>query len=324
MKAVLLGTGWRAHFYMRISIKLPDILNIVSVYTRSEKREEEIRKEGFNAFSDLDAALSFDHDAVIIASGKEGFLQILRFLHERGEKLISETSFLPLTDEELEELSMYDGLVMEQYMHTPLFSAVSGFLSSIDDKPDQLYLSGLHNHHSAAVARRILGTGFRMPEEIHSMSFSSRMVKTGSRSGMDRGGKTEEYERKARMMRLGDALFIHDFSSNQYHSYLYGRHFEIRGRSFVITEDGVRTVDKAGYPLFLPFIFHRDTASGNGSLSLSHVSAGGKTVFVNPYYPVEMNDDEIAMAIMLEQYGKGINLYPFREGTMDAKLGGLL
>ena len=324
MKAVLLGSGWRAHFYMRIARLLPDILSIASVYTRSGERCQMVLDEGFTASSDISTALSYEHDAVVIASGREGFAETLRYLHGKGERLIAETSFLPLSDNELEEFSSYDGLVMEQYQYTPLFSAVMSILSDMDDKPDQLYLSGLHSHHSASIMRRILGTGHHMPDEIHSMDFPSSIIRTGSRNGMDRSGETEEYERKVRMMRFGKALFIHDFSSNQYHSYLYGKHFEIRSRFSVITEEGVRTVDGRGYPLFMPFVFHRDAAFGNGSLALSHITLGSRTVFTNPYYPIGMNDDEIAMAMMLEQYGNGMDPYPFREGIMDAKLGKLL
>ena len=74
----------------------------------------------------------------------------------------------------------------------------------------------------------------------------------------------------------------------------------------------------------MPFIFHRDSSTGNGSLTLSHVTLGERTVFVNPYYPLEMNDDEIAMARMLELYDMGEDVYPFREGVADARLGRLL
>ena len=126
------------------------------------------------------------------------------------------------------------------------------------------------------------------------------------------------------MMKFGKSLFIHDFSSNQYHSYLYGKHFEVRSRRCVITEKGVSGIDREGYPYSLPFIFHRDSSIGSGSLALSHVTLGLRTVFVNPYYPLAMNDDEIAMAMMLEQYGEGHNPYPFCEGVIDARLGKLL
>ena len=323
MKAVLLGTGWRARFFMRISHLLPSVLDIVSIYTRSEERAEELRTEGYPATSDLDAALSSAHDAVIVASGKVGFLNALCYLHDRGERIIAETTFLSLEDEELAVVESYGGLVMEQYSFTPLFASALSSLPLLGDV-DQLYLSGLHNHHAAAIARKVLSLGISMPDELCTMDFPSRIVKTGSRKGMEISGEMEEYTRKVRMMRFGSSLFIHDFSSNQYHSYLYGKSFEIRGEKGILTERGLSAVDECGYPVFIPFVFHRDSSTGNGSLTLSHGTLGERTVFVNPYDPLEMNDDEIAMARMLELYDMGEDVYPFREGVADARLGRLL
>ena len=323
MKAVLLGTGWRARFFMRISHILPSVLDIVSIYTRAEERAEELRKEGYPAFSDLDAALSSAHEAVIVASGKAGFLDTLCYLHDRGERIIAETTFLSLEEEELAAVEGYGGLVMEQYSFTPLFASTLSYLPLLGGV-DQLYLSGLHNHHAAAIARKVLSLGHSMPDEICTMDFPSRIVKTGSRKGMEVSGEMEEYTRKVRMMRFGSSLFINDFSSNQYHSYLYGKSFEIRGEKGVLSERGLSAVDEGGYPVFIPFVFHRDSSTGNGSLTLSHVTLGERTVFVNPYYPLEMNDDEIAMARMIELYDMGEDVYPFREGVADARLGRLL
>ena len=320
----MLGTGWRARFYMRIAEFLPDMLRIAAVYTHTQERKAEMERKGFNAFADIDSALAVDHDAVIIASGKNGFSDTLRYLHGRKERIITETTFLDLPEPDLEEFSSYDGLVMEQYWNTPLFSSLLNVLSVLEAEPDQLYLSGLHNHHSASVARRVLGTGYQMPEEFHSLEYASSMIRTGSRNGLEISGESEDYVRRVRMMKLGSALFIHDFSSNQYHSYLYGKHFEVRCRRCVITENGVNGIDRDGYPYSMPFIFHRDSSVGSGSLALSHVTLGSRTVFVNPYYPLAMNDDEIAMAMMLEQYDGGRNPYPFCEGIMDARLGRLL
>ena len=309
---------------MRIAGFCPDILRIVAVFTHTPERKAEMEAEGFSAFTDIASALAVDHDAVIIASGKNGFSDTLRYLHGRKERIITETTFLDLPEPDLEEFSSYDGLVMEQYWNTPLFSSLLNVLSVLEAEPDQLYLSGLHNHHSASVARRVLGTGYQMPEEFHSLEYASSMIRTGSRNGLELSGESEDYVRRVRMMKLGSALFIHDFSSNQYHSYLYGKHFEVRCRRCVITENGVNGIDRDGYPYSMPFIFHRDSSVGSGSLTLSHVTLGSRTVFVNPYYPLAMNDDEIAMAMMLEQYDGGRNPYPFCEGIMDARLGRLL
>ena len=234
----MLGTGWRARFYMRIAGFRPDILRIAAVFTHTPERKAEMEAEGFSAFTDIASALAVDHDAVIIASGKNGFSDTLRYLHGRRERIITETTFLGLPEEDLEEFSSYDGLVMEQYWNTPLFSSLLNALSALEAEPDQLYLSGLHNHHSASIARRVLGTGYQMPEEIQSLSFPSSIVRTGSRRGLEVSGESEEYVRNIRVMKLGKSLFIHDFSSNQYHSYLYGKHFEVRSRRCVITEKG--------------------------------------------------------------------------------------
>ena len=158
MKAVLLGTGWRARFFMRISHLLPSVLDIVSIYTRSEERAEELRTEVYPATSDLDAALSSAHDAVIVASGKVGFLDTLYYLHDRGERIIAETTFLSLEEEELASVEGYVGLVMEQYSFTPLFASALSSLPLLGGV-DQLYLSGLHNHHAAAMRGRCFRSG---------------------------------------------------------------------------------------------------------------------------------------------------------------------
>ena len=324
MDVVLFGTGWRAGFFLRIARLCPDIINIVSVYSRSPERARESAAQGFISVSDRIRALEADHDAVIVASGKEGFAETLRFLRDRGERIISETTFLSLSGEELDEVSLIDGgMVLEQYAFTPLFASVMASLPLLGHV-DQMYLSGLHNHHAAAIARKVLSLGYELPERIESMDFRSSMPCTGSRNGLERNGKDEEYARSVRMMRFSSSFLITDFSSNQYHSYLYGKRFEIRGDRGVMNEAGVSIVDGCGYPASMPFIFHRDVSVGNGSLALTHVTLGERTLFVNPYYPADLNDDEIAIARMLELYGKGKDIYPFREGVADARLGRLL
>ncbi len=319
MNVVLFGTGWRAEFFIRISNKLPELLKISAIYTRREGySREEIPVE-----NDIEKALSHPHDAVIVSSGRLDFFDTILALRERGERIIAETSLLPLSEKELSALEDIEGLVLEQYAYTPLFSSLLAALPLLG-KIDQVYLSGLHNHHAAAIARRILSLGFAMPDEYSSIDHSSSIVKTGSRSGLERNDESEGYERKLRLMHFGSKLFINDFSSNQYHSYLMGKRVEIRGERAILTETGIVGVDGNGYPYSSQFVFHRDEEKGNGALSLSHVSLGDRTVFINPYYPVEMNDDEVAIAFMLERYSKGENLYPFKEGVADARLGKLL
>lgn len=219
MKAILFGTGWRAMFYVRIAAALPGLLSIGAVYTRHQERLALISAMGLCAAHDMDEALSHEHDIVIVASGKEGFLETVRLLRSRGENVLCETSFLPFSDEDNMSLLPMDGAVAEQYAYTPLFSSVIAALDLIGEA-DQLYLSGLHNHHAASIARRILHLGDSLPDKIQSCDFGSSVTATGGRGGLTREGKEEQYVRKVRILDFGGKLFINDFSSNQYHSYL--------------------------------------------------------------------------------------------------------
>ena len=59
-------------------------------------------------------------------------------------------------------------------------------------------------------------------------------------------------------------------------------------------------------------------------MTLSHATLGERTVFTNPFYPLNLNDDEIGIALLLKSIEEG-GCYPsIREGIEDARLGRLL
>ena len=323
MKAVLIGSGWRSTFYLRIASALSSLLEIVSVYSSSEERVKEMRKKGLNCLSSLSGALSFTHDAVIVSTGKENFYSIMLELERRGEFILSETSFLSLGERELKSLENTHGAIMEQYPYDPIFAAVLSATSSLGSI-DQFMISGLHNHHSAALARIVFSLKDEKPDEVLSLDFPSSIVKTGDRSGIVNGKGKEDYVRRLRILRFGKRLFIHDFSSNQYHSYLMKKSVEIRGEKGILTFDGLKVTDEDGYPLFLPFSFHRDISTWNGSMTLSHINLSGKRVYTNPFYPVNLNDDEIGIATIIQNIDSGLPYRSIREGIEDARLGKFL
>ena len=323
MKVVLAGTGWRAMFFVRIASMIPSLMEISAIYTHTEKRAQEMREMGFNAYSEIDKALEAEHVAVIVSTGKEGCYELLSYLKKKGEFIISETVFYPFSDEELSSLIDAKGAVCEQYQYTPLYASILSSLHIVGNI-DQVRISGLHNHHAASIARRVLGIDDEMPESLGSVDYPSHMLKTGERKGMVRTGEMEDYKRALRLLRFSKGLFINDFSSNQYHSYFYGKTIEIRGERGIITERGVSTVDDKGYPVFMPFVFHRDVSVGNGLMTLTHVTLGAKTIFENPFYPMNLSDDEIGIAILLDHVVKGSGYPTMRDGILDARLGKML
>ena len=319
---VLCGTGWRAQFYMRIASAFPGEFQIASVYTRRHDEMERLLSLGYFATNSLDEALSHAHDGVIVSSGREGFLPLLENLSVRGERILSETSFLSLGESELGRAEKIEGSAMEQYWHTPLYSSIRHALPKIG-KVGSVYLSALHNHHAASILRGIFPSlEIKEVRRVLDSSFSS--LKTGARPGLVRTGETEDYRRKITVVefRSGE-VFINDFSSTQYHSYIIPSRIEIRGERGVITEKGITYIGKDGYPVTEDFVFHRDSSKINHTTTLTHVTLGSDVVFTNGFYPSSLDDDEIAIATMLREFSEGKPGYSISEAVADARLGKL-
>lgn len=306
-------------FYIRIARLVPDLARINAVYTRRHGYSI----HGLYVTESLEDALSRPHDAVIVASGREGYTGMMRSLAERGETILTETTFSLLSDSEIEEVEDIEGYTLEQYRNLPLFASVMEASKMIGDV-SQLRLSALHNHHAATLIRAILGEE-GMPGSVIAKDYDSRIARTGSRSGRVRSGEMESYVRKLRILEYPSGkLFIDDFSSNLYHSALIRPEIEVRGDRGIVNQEGVRYVNDEGYAISMPFVFHRDSEFYSGSSALSHVTLGSSVVFSNPFYPAPLSDDEIAIALCLSAFDQGHPEYTIRDGILDTRIGRLL
>ena len=291
---ILFGTGWRACYFTRIAKALPQDFSIPAIYTRNSDRLSFIQSLGFNGTTDMDKALSYPHGEVIIASGPKDLAQTLEYLQNKGETIITETSFLSLSDQETTRCNAIEGYVLEQYPYTPLFSAALSLLPLIG-KVHEFRLSMLHNHHAAAMMRKVFPN--YKDFNIESVDFESNITKTDSREGTCTTGEAQNYTRKMRILKGDDWLFINDFSTNQYHTHLIPSNFEIRGEKGVITNTGIAYTNEEGLVI-------------KEQLKLN-----------NPYPNTSLNDDEIAIVYILNQIIQGKYTYTIQEAIKDALLG---
>ena len=323
MKAILIGSGWRSNFYHRVAKELPNLLKISAVVTHTKERASDLKAHGLNAYSSLADALKEEHDYVIIATRSTFYSDMIES-YERGERIIAETAFLPLNQYEREALRKIEGFTAEQYPYTPTYASLISASKQIGEI-DQVMLSSLHNHHAISILRELITLDDIKAEEIEFLNFKSKVVKTGSRSGIELNNEEEEYERKIRLLRFNRALYIHDFSSNNYHNALLERKAEIRGSKGTLNMDYLLTTDEEGYVVKLPFTRHYDNLNKtSGSPVLSHISLGKDTIYKNPFYPALLNEDEIAIATIIRKIEKRDRVKTISEGIDDAILGAML
>lgn len=332
---ILIGYGWRADFFYRISRMLPDRFRIAAWVLRTERRAAQVQEEtGIYATADLEKALEKEHDFVVLCIPRDGVKSYLTELMEKKEYILCETP--PGKDtEELNELweakQRLDGRVqiVEQYPLQPYYAAVEDITErGVVGDVTQVMLSALHGYHAVSIFRRFLKVGFENCV-IRGSVFPYDIVYTNGREGFDYSGKLIRSEREwaSFCFDSGKAAFL-DFSGEQYFSQIRARRWNIQGTRGEIDDMTVRFLADGNLPVIQEIQRFDAGINNNSEWSHRRMTFLDRAVYENPFYPARMNDDEIAVASCLQRMKEyretGKDYYPLREALQDTYLSFLL
>ena len=194
----IVGSGWRAEFYLRIAQALPDRFEVCGVVARTEERRTEIVASWHvPAFATIDDMLRLrTPDFAVVAVVRAAAPGIIEDLAGRGVPVLGETP--PGADmaalERLHQLTRRGSRIQiaEQYhlqpmLHAQLAIAKSGELGMVS----QASLSICHDHHAVSLVRKFLDVGFE-DALVTAHEFVSPLVAgTGQGRGSDRGAHCE-------------------------------------------------------------------------------------------------------------------------------------
>jgi hypothetical protein len=130
-------------------------------------------------------------------------------------------------------------------------------------------------------------------------------------------------------MDFGGKLGVFDFAGSQYFSYIRGTRMLVQGDRGEICNDELRYLQDFRTPIHTKL---RREAAGEGDnlegCYFKGIVAGDRWVYVNPYVPGRLSDDEIAVASSLEKMSQyvqgGPEFYSVAEGCQDNYLARLL
>lgn len=192
----LIGSGWRAEFYIRIAKALPEMFDLAAVMIRSkEKGEAFSAKFGVKVVNTLDELVEKEPEFVVMAIKRGIVTENLITLFERGIPVLTETP----PGEDVEALhQLWDAYqkyqpkvqVAEQYFLQPLYA--SWYKAICDGKlgeVENINISSLHGYHGASIIRQFLRTGFENCR-IYGKRYWFDVTETYGREGMvfDGGG----------------------------------------------------------------------------------------------------------------------------------------
>jgi predicted dehydrogenase len=317
----VVGAGWRAEMFWRLAAGLPDV-ECVGAVVRTPR---DLPVPTFSALSEIHP--DFVVTAVPWAAGPEVITEATGL----GLPVLAETPPAPDAAglRALWAATGDTGLVQvaEQYLMVPAHAArLTAVRSGVIGEPTQVQVSSTHMYHAISLIRGHLGLLGRPagPVTVRASRTVAPLVDPLTRDGWTDDPQPKDATTTIATIDFGDGRSgVYDFTDNQWHNQLRFRRIVVRGTHGELRDDevvrlaGPRTIVRTplvrrqtGYDLDLDG-FDTDT-----------ITLGDEVLFRNPFPGRRWNDEEIAIATLLQRTagwvrGEGPAPYPLADGAQD-------
>lgn len=325
----IIGSGWRAQFFLRLAAAAPAHLRVTAVATRSAERGAEIGTQWHvptvRTVSELAATRP---DFIVPAVPWDAMPGAVRELVDEGVPVLAETPPAPDADglRALWADVGASGLVQvaEQYLLMPghaarLAVARSGAIGT----PTHVQVCSTHMYHATSLVRGFLGVGFD-PVTVSARDLLAPLVDPLSFDGWT--GRTEPVEatRSLAVLDFGEGRSaLYDFTSNQWWNPLLARRISVRGTAGEINDDAVTRMVDPVTPITSHLEYRRAGVDLNlEGVDLRSIAFEGEVLFRNPFTRSGLSEDDLAVAELLVRTGawareEGPAPYPLADGCQD-------
>ena len=327
----IVGSGWRAEFYLRVAAELPERFRVGGLLTRNPARRAAIAGEWtIPTPATLDELLAASPAFVVLSVPWAATPGLLVELAGRGVPVLTETPPAPDVDglRGLRPLAQRGARIQvaEQYPFQPLHAARlaiahSGRLGTIS----QAQVSAAHGYHGMDLIRRFLRDPFG-PVSIRAQRFGSTIVAGPDRAGPPRDERIVPSQQVIATLDFDGRLGVYDFSEDQYFSWIRSNRVLVRGERGEIHDSSVRYLATGSAHVVLELERHETGRDGNlEGLGLVGITLGDEWVHRNEFTGARLSDDELAVATclarMVEYVEGGPAFCDLAEGVHDHYLG---
>ena len=325
VKIAVIGAGWRAQFYLRLAVAMPEQFEVVGWVTRQE-RDEFLAVPRYGSVADLLSNVA--PDFAITAVSWDADPELVIELVQAGIPVLSETP--PAADEAglralWEAVGNSDFVqVAEQYPLLPMHAARLAVVDSgVIGEVGSVQVSSTHGYHAVALMRAFLGADFE-PVTVSAKSFVAPLADPLDRAGWKKDQAAKPAATVIATIDFADGKSgVYDFTDNQWHNQLRHRRLLVRGSlgevmddkvTRLIAPDAITTSELQRYQQG-----HDLNLDGHDT---EHVSFDGQVVYRNPFVGLRLMDEEIAIASLMVQMsnwvsGNGSAPYPLAQACQD-------
>lgn len=329
---IIVGSGWRSLYYVRIAKALPQYFELCAMLCRTQEKADCIATaHGIHTTMSVEECLEMKPDFVVVAVNKASVADVSIEWLERGFPVLCETP-ASLELKTLHELwALYEQgaklAVAEQYIFYPFYHAIGQVLQRewIGD-PYSAVVSLAHDYHGVSLIRFFLRedmTAF----QVTGKSFSFPTVETMSRYEQFTDGRIADKKRTTAVFEFADGkVGWYDFDSEQYRSPIRHNYLNIRGPRGEIKDDKIYYLNQDNLPVSTSLAVTKRTIEVPGETNpnlrqieqITEIGLEDSSVTVyKPFFGnVPLSSDEAAMANLMY----GVAVYAGEEKFGSEKL----
>ena len=320
---VIIGSGWRSMYYVRIAKALPEMFELCAMYCRTAEKAEKIASENnIHTTTSIEECISYNPDFVVVAVNKTSIYEVSKEWMQKGFAVLCETP-PSLKLEELQDLwEMHEQgaklQVAEQYFQYPTYKSKLELLDSkILGDPYNVTISAIHDYHAASIIRKILHTGFEQVT-IYGKKHKFPVTETLTRYESLFDGRVAEKERDRLTFEFENGkMAFYDFSSIQYRSTIRSIYMEVQGSRGEMVNNTFRYLDENNMPHEAEIKIEKYESG-----QIENVMFEEKSVYQSPYNDCGLPEDETAIAKLMSGMKEfnltGKEVYPLADAIQDA------
>lgn len=343
VRFVIVGSGWRAMYYVRIARALPERFELCAMLCRTREKAEAIREaRGICTSVSAEECLEMRPDFVVVAVSKASIAEVSMEWLRRGFTVLCETPAALDTDTlcrlwELQEREGAKLMVAEQYTRYPRYhSMLKALAADCIGEPYSAVVSLAHDYHGASMIRNFLREGMTA-FRIQGREYTFPVTETLSRYERFTDGRVADRKRRTAVIEFRDGkVAFYDFESEQYRSPIRKNHVDIRGCRGELKDCILFYLDDGNLPREEEIrVTEREIMTGDANPNLSrfqetvNISCGGEILYEPPFGLCGLSEDETAMALVMADAaawnaGRKEPDYPLCEALQDAYMAILL
>lgn len=324
IKFIIVGSGWRSLFYVRIAKALPQYFELCALLCRTEEKANRIAAENgiYTTISEQEC-IDMKPDLVVVAVNKASLAEVSMHWMKMGFCVLCETP-AAMDSETLNKLLEIERngaklVINEQYHRYPVYSSLIKIAQSgLIGEPQYLDISVAHEYHAASLIRAFLNVKPSEKYSVKSVTKSFLTTLTRTRYEEITDGRTDMKNRTIALVEFESGkTALYDFDSEQYRSPIRHNFLRLTGTRGEIYNNTVYYLDENNKP-------QRADLEVKCDKEITEIGCCGKVLYTPPFGLCGLSEDETAMAVMLfetAQYAKktGNSPYSLEEAVADAE-----